>query len=409
MTIRLKTALFWIVVLSAFAYGLGWQLSRSEFSFDTHAGSPRLSIREKQPPNFSDVDLTLFWQVWDMLDQYYIDKTALDREKMVEGAISGMVSALGDPYTAFLPPQQNKTAKEELEGSFEGVGIQLGFKEKRLVVIAPLTDMPAFQAGVKAGDYIAKINGKETGAMTLPEAVSAIRGPKGSTVVLTIIREGEQNPRDFSVIRDTIRIKSVEVTYQKDIALIKLTRFADGTQEEWNDAVQKLLVQRSKTIVLDVRNNPGGYLDASVHVAADFFEDGVVVQKEHSSGKIDIRNVKRPGRLRSIPVVVLVNKGSASAAEIVAGAIQDRSRGKLVGEQSFGKGSIQEVRELSKGAGIHITTEKWLLPSGKWINGTGLTPDIVVAAADNEGEDVQLEKAVSLARTLANAEGLLLE
>lgn len=409
MTIRLKTALFWIVVLSAFAYGLGWQFSRSEFSLDTHAGSPRISIREKQPPNFSDVDLALFWQVWGMLEQYYIDKKALDREKMVEGAISGLVSSLGDPYTTFLPPQQNKTAKEELEGSFEGVGIQLGFKEKRLVVVAPLTDMPAYHAGVKAGDYIVKINGKETNMMTLPEAVSAIRGPKGSAVTLTIIREGEQNSRDFSVIRDTIRIKSVEVTYQKDVAVVKLTRFAEGTQEEWNDAVIKLLSQRSKAIVLDVRNNPGGYFDASVHIAADFFEDGVVVQKEHSSGNIDIRSVKRPGRLRSIPVVVVVNKGSASAAEIVAGAIQDRSRGTLVGEQSFGKGSIQEVRELSKGAGIHITTEKWLLPSSKWINGTGLTPDISVASSEKEGEDAQLERAVSEARTLANAEDLSVE
>ncbi len=399
MVIRLKTAIFWIVVAGAFAYGLGWHLSRTDISVLSTDVGPTLRITQKEPPaHLSDVNLGLFWEVWDHLEKQYIDKTAVNRQKMVEGAISGMVSSLGDPYTTFLPPQQNKTAKEELEGSFEGVGIQLGFKDKRLVVVAAIFDTPASKAGVKPGDFIVKIDGKETAIITMPDAVSKIRGPRGSTVALTIMRESEVKPLEFTLTRDKIRIKSVDVSFFDHVAYIKLSRFGDTTSEEWNNAVREVLAKNAQALVLDVRNNPGGYLDGAVVIGGEFFEEGSIVQKEHSSGKKEIRSVQRPGRLASVPVVVLINKGSASASEIVAGAIADRKRGILVGEQSFGKGSIQEVIELPKGAGLHITTERWLLPSGAWVNGSGITPDIVVASSDKEGEDPQLDRALAEAR-----------
>lgn len=394
MMVRLKTAIFWIVVVGTFAYGVGWHVSRSDISVNLAGFKPSLSITEKRgPENLTDVNFGLFWDVWDLLEKQYIDKKAINHQKMLDGAISGMVSSLGDPYTTFLPSQQNKTTKEELEGSFEGVGMQLGFRDKRLIVVAPIKDSPADKAGIKPGDFIIKIDGKETTGNTIPDAVAKIRGPRGTAVVLTIVRQDETKPIDYTLVRDKIQIKSVESYFQNNIAYVKLTRFGDTTNDEWKEVVAEIIAKKPRGIVLDLRNNPGGYFESAIIIASDFFTDGAVVHKEHASGQRETFNVKKPGRLLSIPVVIIINKGSASASEIVAGAIQDRSRGILIGEQSFGKGSVQEVRDLPQGAGIHITTEKWLLPSGKWINGTGLTPDIVVPLGDKENEDPQLGRA----------------
>lgn len=356
------------------------------------------------------VDFSLFWDVWDRVNRYYIDKKAIDYQKMVYGAISGMVSSLGDPYTVFLPPDQNKEAKDDLSGKFEGIGAQLGVKDKKIVVIAPLKGTPAEKAGLKPSDWVVKVDDKESTGWTLPEAVAKIRGPKGSSVKLTIVHKEDSKTVEISVVRDTIKVVSVEweeKNIKKEcndcdkVIYLKLSRFGDQTTDEWNKAVgeinSKLQTANSKIkgLVFDLRNNPGGYLSGSVFIASEFLKDGNVVIQESVAGGKQTYNVERKGKLTDIPMVVLINKGSASASEIVAGALGVRGRAKLVGETTFGKGSIQEAQELASGAGIHITTAKWLLPNGKWINGSGIDPDV---KAENDtaapDEDLQLEKAI---------------
>jgi len=257
---------------------------------------------------------------------------------------------------------------------------------------------------VKPLDMIIKIDGKDTTGLSLPEAVKLIRGTKGTKVMLEILREGEEETRTFTMVRDTIVVKSVELEYKKtksgkNVAWIKLSRFSERTRSEWQEAVKDIISKNPNGVILDVRNNPGGYLDGAVFVTSEFLEGGDVVLQEDGQGKKQAFKVNREGNLLTIPLIVLINKGSASASEIVAGALQDRERAKLVGEQSFGKGTIQEAEELEKGAGIHITVARWLTPNGKWVNETkGLKPDVIIEmpkdAKDNQ--DPQLDKALEL-------------
>lgn len=393
-----------IVLIVILAFLMGWQLGHRDIQIKLAAYRPSISIVNKEPPKNINIDFKLFWDTWDLLSRSYLDKKAIDPNKLFYGAISGMVSAVGDPYTVFLPPEQQKFSKEELNGSFEGVGIQLGFnKDKRLVVIAPLDGTPAQKAGIKPQDMIIKINDKETTNMTLPEAVNLIRGPKGTQITLSIFGEGESDARSVTLTRDEIIVKSVEVSFKdtnsgKSVAVIKLSRFGERTKEEWNGVVSEVLAKDPQTVVLDLRNNPGGFLDGAVFIASEFLEGGNVVLQENSEGQRTAFKVTRAGKLTQIPMGVLINKGSASASEIVAGAIQDRGRGKLVGEKSFGKGTIQEAQDLERGTGIHITVAKWLTPDGRWVNDTsGLDPDVKI---DMDKEDVtkdpQLEKALEL-------------
>lgn len=403
--INVKTVL---VVLTAFL--AGWQLGHKDLQIKWVSFKPTITITSKEPPQNVNVDFKLFWDTWDLLSRSYIDKKALDPQKMFYGAISGMVASLGDPYTVFLPPGQQKVSKEELNGSFDGVGIQLGFnKDKRLVVIAPLSQTPAERSGIKPEDIIIKIDTKDTANMTLPEAVQLIRGPRGSRVTLTVVREGFDEPKEYSLIRDTILVKSVEANFKqtkggKFIAVIKLSRFGERTEEEWKSGVSEILSKKVDGLVLDVRNNPGGFLEGAVFIASEFLPSGDVVLQENNEGVRIPFKVSRNGALTEIPLIVLINKGSASASEIVAGALQDRKRAKLVGEASFGKGTIQEAQDLPGNTGIHITVAKWLTPEGRWVNDTeGLEPDIKVEAPkakegekDDSTKDPQLEKALEL-------------
>ena len=378
-----------VILIVILAFVIGWKVGQTQIP----------------PPKNNNADFKLFWDTENLLKRDYLDKSALDQNKLYYGAISGMVSAVGDPYTFFLPPEAQKSSKEELNGSFEGVGIQLGFNpDKRLAVIAPLEGTPAKAAGVKPLDMIIKIDGKDTTGLSLPEAVKLIRGTKGTKVMLEILREGEEETRTFTMVRDTIVVKSVELEYKKtksgkNVAWIKLSRFSERTRSEWQEAVKDIISKTPNGVILDVRNNPGGYLDGAVFVTSEFLEGGDVVLQEDGQGKKQAFKVNREGNLLTIPLIVLINKGSASASEIVAGALQDRERAKLVGEQSFGKGTIQEAEELEKGAGIHITVARWLTPNGKWVNETkGLKPDVIIEmpkdAKDNQ--DPQLDKALEL-------------
>ena len=395
--IRLKTAIFWIVVALAVGYGTGWNVARTDISFDRNTSFfPTLTIRSKDAPSSVNTDFGRFWKVWELLQNEYVDKKAMNAEKMINGAISGMVSAVGDPYTTYFPPKDNALVKEQLRGSFEGIGAELGMRSGKLVVIAPLDDSPASNAGVKAGDEIVKINGEDATGMSIGDAVDKIRGPKGTSVTLRLTRNGKEEPFDLSMTRDTIQVKSVEVGFEQDIAFIRLIRFGEQTNREWDEAVEKILDKESKGVILDLRNNTGGILESGVYVASEFLSSGNVVLREDGSGQRSNHAVDGHGRLRVIPLVVIINKGSASASEIVAGVLQEAKRAILVGETSFGKGSVQKPEILDNGAGVHITIEHWLLPSGASIHDKGLTPDVEVKQNGENGEDMQRMKAIEL-------------
>lgn len=394
------------ILLVILMFLLGWQMGHRDVLLKWEDYRPTVSIEEKIPPKSINLNFKLFWDSWDLLSREYLDKEAIDPQKLFYGAISGMVQALGDPYTFFLTPEQQKSSKEELNGAFEGVGIQLGFnKDKRLVVIAPLSGTPAQEAGIKPQDIIVKIDERDTTGISLPEAVRLIRGPKGSNVTLTIIR-GDEEAKEYVLKRDTIIVKSVEVKYVntkggKEIAVIKLSRFGERTKDEWNQAVSEISSKNPQALILDVRNNPGGFLEGAVFIASEFLSSGDVVLQENASGQRTPFKVNRAGKLTNIPMIVLINKGSASASEIVAGALRDRGRAKLLGENSFGKGTIQEAHDLEGGTGIHITVAKWLTPKGLWVNDTnGLEPDVMVEPEKedekDDTKDIQLEKALEM-------------
>lgn len=365
----------------------------------------QVKVSRVTPPD-KNVDMSLFWQVWDTLSEKYYDKDKLVPSKMVYGAIEGMVSALGDPYTIFLPPDQNKIVNEDLSGSFEGVGIEIGYKNTHLAVIAPLSDSPAEKAGVKAGDYIVHI--KDTAKkidvdsqdMPLSAAVADIRGPAGSVVTLTLVREGVTKPIDVDITRAKLDVPSVVLKFvgkNSNIADIRVTRFGAETKSEWDKAISQILQKpETKGIIIDLRNNPGGYLQAAIDLASDFVPANttVVIQQNGDGSKQDFKS-DRLERLGDYKVVVLINGGSASASEILSGALRDDRGIKLIGEKSFGKGTIQEPLDVTGGGGLHVTTAKWLTPDGTWVHEKGLTPDIVITPKDTDTSDIQLDSAIN--------------
>ncbi|MFC1646752.1 S41 family peptidase [Patescibacteria group bacterium] len=411
--LRPKIIIIALILLSA---GIGYRLGE-----DNVGASVVAKVVNKPSPKTIDVDFAIFWDVWNRLHRYYIDADEIDKQKMVFGAVSGMVNSIGDPYTIFLTPKENKDFKDDLGGAFEGIGAQLGMKDNRIIIVAPLKGSPAEASGIQAGDWIIKVDDEETHNWTITEAVTNIRGPKGTKVVLNVLHLDSPEPIDVEIIRDTINIPSVELWFKKPqdieeisaleqtkflkndktIAYLSLSRFGDRLQEEWSEAV-KQISRRAEVgtiagLVFDLRNNPGGYLDGSVYIASEFLNDGVVVSQENSDGSKQDYMVNREGNLLDVPIVVLINKGSASAAEIVAGALKDFQRASIIGETSFGKGSVQTPQDLTKGASIHITTGKWLTPKGESISKKGITPDFEVEMKNYEASgDAQLEKAIEV-------------
>lgn len=362
----------------------------------------KVSISNQNVPQNIDIDFTLFWKVWDKISEGYIDKSKVDPQKLYYGAIKGMVESLGDPYTSFLDPTQNKEFSSELSGTFTGVGIQLGVKDKQLIVIAPIDGTPAAEGDVRAGDIIYKIDDKEALNLSLPEAVNLIRGPEGSQVKITFIRESVESPLEKTLKRSVIQVKSVVLTQKDSAAVIKINRFGDNTNVEWSSIVDEALKANSKYLVLDLRNNPGGRLQSSVEIISSFVDKGkvAVIQEDAKGNKMPLFTTE-DGRLKNLKVVVLINKGSASASEIVAGALRDLRKIQLLGETSFGKGTVQEVEDLDGGAGLHLTTRKWLTPSSLWVHEKGLEPDIKVDQDKNDpSRDPQLTKALELVKKL---------
>ena len=378
-------------------FGSGYKLGEHKSRF-----SLLQPIKNTQQQN---LNFDLFWETWNKLQERYVDPKKIDAKKMYLGAIKGMVASLEDPYTFFLTPEENKQTKDDLGGKFEGIGAQLGLKNNRIVIIAPLKKSPAETAGVKPGDYINKVDDVATSNWTLTQAVSKIRGPKNTKVKLTLERNNKEI--EITIVRQQIIVSSVELNFEKNIAILKVNQFGDNTNDEWDKAVEEVNIKWSnkqiKGLVLDLRDNPGGYLEGSVYLASEFLSLGKLIVKQEATlyGDKEYR-VSRVGILQEIPLIVLINQGSASASEILAGALRDYNRGQLVGEKSFGKGSVQEALDLKEGAGLHITVAKWVLPNGDWINSKGIEPKFKVSNETKEGNtitketDKQLQKAIEL-------------
>ncbi len=356
--------------------------------------------------NLSEIDTTSMNDVLARLKASYLKPQDIDPKKLMYGATEGMTKALGDPYTNFFPPVNNTRSKEDLSGEFGGVGIELGYVDKTLAVMSPLKGTPAANAGLKAGDLILKIIdkknnvNKDTTGMTLDDAVNLIRGIKGTEVTLTIFRASEKVSRDVTLVRDTINVPSTDLKWidSGNVAVISVNKFGEQTLTEWNKIVDEVKSKNAKGVILDLRNNPGGFLQRAVDLGSEFISSGeIVAQRDNKTTQV--MNVDRTGRLIGEPIVVLINGGSASAAEILAGALHERLGTKLIGEKSFGKGTVQEAEDLPDGSGLHVTVAEWLLPSGRNIHGNGLDPDVpIVFKFDdkNPTADNQMDKALEV-------------
>lgn len=395
------TTLFFSLVFLFIGFFLGKESIDERLSVSNDKKSSAIVNR-----NYSDenIDFTLFWEVWDKLEEKYVDHDQLDSQQMMYGAINGMLMSTGDPYTVFLDEEQMNSLEEELSGDFEGIGAEIGIKDDILTIIAPLEDSPAMKSGLMAGDKIVKINGEDTSGITVYEAVKKIKGEKGTEVVLNIYRKGEDDTRDISVVRDAINVKSVELSFVNDVAHIKLMQFGDHTTAELQKAISEIQDTKNvRGVVLDVRNNSGGYLGTAVEVASKFLKNDLVVVSQKDAKQRETKLYSDGyAPFINVPVVVLINEGSASASEIVAGALSDnRDDIVLIGKKSFGKGSVQELIPTRGKTAAKITIAKWFTPNGDGINEKGIDPDVEVDYSIEDYEnnrDPQLDKAVEVVK-----------
>ncbi|MBI4117102.1 MAG: S41 family peptidase [Parcubacteria group bacterium] len=406
-----------VCLIAGFFIGLEFQKTQEPFG----GGLRDLIGRNAGQPE--SVDFSLFWDAWNLINEKYVDRSNLDTQEMVFGAIRGMVESVGDPFTLFLEAKESKRLEEDIRGEFAGVGIEIGIREDILTVIAPLKDTPADRAGIIAGDRILKIDGDSTAGVNLEEAVSKIRGRRGTKVVLTVSRkkDGREETKDFELIRDKIKIPTVKWSkIEPDIGHIQLFSFNQIAKNEFDEALEELKKQGAdKKLILDLRNNPGGLLDLAIDISSYFLEPGELVVIEDFGGgsaeqggnqKEELKS-KPNGFLKDAKIVILINKGSASASEIVAGALHDNKGVKLIGEKTFGKGSVQQIEELRFKTSLKITVAKWLTPKGRSISDEGIEPDIKVEIPQEiidskefelgvQGKDPQLEKAIEVIRGL---------
>ena len=362
-----------------------------------------IGVSGKEIQVVTQTDFSPFWKAWNTINEKYPTAGKITDQDRVYGAISGLVDSLNDPYSVFFTPDKAKSFKDEIAGNFDGIGMEVGMKDKVLTVIAPLKDTPAYRANIKSGDKILKIDKTATAGLSIEEAIKLIRGEKGTTVTLTIFREGNQQPKEIKIVRDTINIPTLDTEIRKDgIFVIKLYSFSANSANLFRDAMRQFVESKDDKLLLDLRGNPGGYLDAAVDMASWFLKGGKTIVTE------DYGNNKAPEIYRSkgydifndkLKFVILIDNGSASASEILAGAMQDNGRAKLVGSQSFGKGSVQEVVNITPDTILKITVAKWLTPNGTSISEKGLTPDYPVEITQKDldaKKDTQMDKAVEL-------------
>jgi carboxyl-terminal processing protease len=348
-----------------------------------------------------NVNPAIMWGVWRLLQKNYITPERLKTQDMLYGAVGGLVAALGDPYTVFMTPAENDDFRESLGGKLEGIGAELTLREGDVVVVAPLKGSPASDAGLQPEDIIVKVNDKEVEGQTLAKVVEQIRGPKGTSVRLSILRSGEDELLDINIVRDEIKVPSVEFEVKKtatgSVGYIALNQFGDGSIDEVRRALESFDGEDIAALVFDVRYNGGGYLEGAVELSSFFLKDGKVVSVQRRSGEPVHHYVSGHVLVPDLPVAVLINEGSASASEILAGALQDHERATIIGKKSFGKGTVQEVFDLPGGSSIRITTAKWLTPNGRDLGSEGIIPDIDIDRTREDREkkrDPQLDAAL---------------
>jgi len=394
-----------IVVAAVFIFGysvgqkqgIGVEDSKEEIQY-------RLTGELSPEDKVQDLDFNVFWQVWDLLETKYIEKD-LNEKNMLDGAIKGLVSSLGDYATAYYSDDDTSEYDRISAGNFEGIGAELGYEDGQIIIKAPLRDYPAYNAGLRAYDKILKINGESTQGLDIVEAVLKIRGERGTGVVLTILSTDEEKSRDVEIVRETIHVSSVEWEMNNGIAVVDVRRFTEDSLAQWisvwDGVMDEVSSQNPKGIILDLRGNPGGFFDAAIWAAGDFLPKGDVVSfQEDRIGRKETFKISRNGKLLDTPLVVLVDEGSASASEILSGALKHYGRAEIIGKSTYGKGTAQQVLNLDGGASLHITTQKWLLPDSSWISEENkVVPDMEVEYSREDfenGKDPQLEKALSL-------------
>ncbi len=391
------------IVVAVLSFAMGWEASKLGF-LNTKVVKIDNGSAE-QVAQGKGVDMGLFWKIWAEMETKYVDENVVKNENMVYGAIKGMVDALEDPYTVFMTPEESVQFTDSLEGTLEGIGAELTVKEKKLTVVSPLRKSPAEKAGLLSGDVIYKIDGKDAGDMSLVDAITKIRGKKGTTVTLTIIRSKLEKPFDVTIVRASIDIESVTQEKLKNgIVYLSVNQFNDKTNEEFSKYISELIIDEPKGLIIDLRYNGGGYLDIAVQLLSYLLpkDTPAVIIKERGKDDATLKTNGNP-KLLNVPLVVIVNEGSASASEIMAGAIQDQKRGVILGTKTFGKGSVQEVEKFSDGSSLRITIAKWFTPLGRTINHTGLTPDIFVDIKDEDIKntyDRQKEEAIKYLENL---------
>jgi carboxyl-terminal processing protease len=393
-----KKAKIWLKVISAvlllfFVYLAGYTIGAREGNVFLPPSNIKNSGRESE-----EIDFSLFWQAWNKVGDLYIGQSA--SQEMLYGAISGMVASLGDPYTTFLKPSDNQKLVADLSGEFEGIGAELTVKNETIVVVSPLSGTPSERAGLKAQDIIVKIDDESTNNMSLNQAVGKIRGKAGTKVKLTVIRPKVDQPIEISVVREKIEVPSVTLDIQsvqnKKIAILRIIQFGDDTVDLATKYAKEISNSSVDGIILDLRNDPGGYLDSSVNISGLFIEKGsvAVVEVGREGKKKEYRTGNDP-ILKDYHVITLINGGTASAAEIVAGALSDHDRTSIVGEKTFGKGSVQVLEPLLFGSSIKVTIAKWLTPKGSEIDGVGIKPNVEIKN-ENSDEDLQMAKAKNM-------------
>ncbi len=342
------------------------------------------ALDDRTPPPSLGEGLDSIAEAWDIIVNDYVDKDRLDTSTLSQAAIKGMVEALDDPYSAYLDAETYQLSLSDLEGKFEGIGAYVAVEDEQIIIIAPIADSPAAKAGIKAGDIILEIDGRSASEMSLVEAVLYIRGPKGTSVRLLILHQGETEPEEIEIVRAEIEVSSVYFEMKGDIAYINITYFSERTNEELSPVLQSITQEAATGIILDLRSNPGGLLQTVVDVASRFLKEGIVVDVVDNQGRHTTLTVKPKGTTTDLPLVVLVDGYSASGSEVLAGALQDYARATIAGTRTFGKGSVNILRQLKDGSGLYITTARWLTPDGRLIEGEGIDPDYEL---ELEGED----------------------
>ncbi|MBI4094593.1 MAG: S41 family peptidase [Candidatus Liptonbacteria bacterium] len=344
-------------------------------------------------------DFGVFWQAWQLINEKFLNNKEVSDQEKVYGAVRGLVGALDDPYAEFFDPEDNQKFQEDIKGHFGGIGAEIGIRDEQLIIVTPLADTPAMRAGLRPSDKIVRVDGESTAGITVQEAIKRIRGIQGTKVVLDILRDGWDKTREFRIIRADITAPTLSFEMKNDIGYVHLQSFNDNTARLLRDAVSDMRRNNARGMVLDLRNNPGGFLNVAIDVSGWFLNRGTLVVKKEGTGENEQFFANGNELLAKFPVVIVINKGSASASEILAGALHDQRNVKLVGETSFGKGTVQELENLKDGSSLKVTTAHWVLPSGKILEGEGIPPDVEVALTEEDvknKKDPQLEKALEI-------------